>query len=125
MRKVIILSGPGLLRLWSQPWHYALRNRLESPTRSKSDQMAKNTDNRDYKLEQINHPIRLGRAWSYAHQDYQGNEDNRYGFCDSIKECVEAINELDDVDMNDQDVADAADRIEFAMKLEEEHGKGD
>lgn len=80
--------------------------------------MTKNTHYRDYKLERINHPLRLGDAWSYVHEDYDGPEDRRCGFCDSIKECVEAINEMDDVDMNDQD---AADRIEFAFDLAENH----
>lgn len=76
----------------------------------------KDTRYREYTLEHINHPIRLGDAWSYVHENYDGPGDRRCGFCDSIKECVEAINELDEVEMNDQD-ADAADRIEFAIRL--------
>lgn len=31
--------------------------------------------------------------YEYIHDDYDGEEDNRFGFCASIEECKQQINE--------------------------------
>ena len=72
---------------------------------------------RDYELKQDTNPIRLGLAWFYVHEDYDGPEDGRCGFRDTIEECVEAINQLDDVDMGPDEEGLNAELLRVELEL--------
>lgn len=76
------------------------------------------TEYLDYEITDITHPLRLGLAKSYVHSDYDGPEDRRCGFADTLLECVEAINQLEGLEMSEEEEKDCAELIETEQRLE-------
>lgn len=51
---------------------------------------------RGYKVERSDAPV-PHMAWSYVHEDFDGDEDNRYGYEATFWDCLVAIDEgIDD-----------------------------
>ena len=73
---------------------------------------------REYKIEEMEHPLRLGQAISYCHDSYNGPGDRRCGFEDTFEEIVRTIHELEEIDMDPQTESDVALLLSYEFSKE-------
>jgi hypothetical protein len=69
-------------------------NYLEGAAKQSNDEaIVQNQEYKDYRIKYDPPPV-PGINYVYYHDDYDGPGDNRFGYCRTIQECKDEIDEL-------------------------------